>query len=126
MDNMACLNWEILPIYSLNELIRNLMPATGLKKVGMGAPKGWKSKTHFEKIKLGEYLATNYVNCHLVCNMISYKRDVLERQSLSERWSEVLQSVKECVKRLCNTLKTSFLNVKLQILCKSHHLQRIT
>ncbi len=38
--------------------------------------------------------------------MISYKRDVLERQSLSE------------VKM--------FLNVKLQRLCKSHHLQCIT
>ncbi len=38
--------------------------------------------------------------------MISYERDVLERQSLSE------------VKK--------FLNVKLQRLCKSHHLQCIT
>ncbi len=43
--------------------------------------------------------------------MISYKRDVLERQSLSEvRWAEALQSVKECVKRLWNTLKTTFLS----------------
>ncbi len=33
--------------------------------------------------------------------------------------------MKECVKRLWNTLKTTFLNVKLQRLCKSH-LQRIT
>ncbi len=39
---------------------------------------------HFEKIQLGEHLATNSVNWHQVCNMISYKRDVLERQSLSE------------------------------------------
>ncbi len=30
--------------YPLNELISNLMPATGLKKVGTGATKGWKSK----------------------------------------------------------------------------------
>ncbi len=36
-----------------------------------------------------------------------------------------LQSLKECVKRLCNTLKTTFLNVKLQMLCKSHDLQCI-
>ncbi len=53
--------------YPLNELIS--MPATGLKKVGTGATKGWKSKK---------------VNWRQVCNMISYKRDVSERQSLSE------------------------------------------
>ncbi len=34
--------------------------------------------------------------------------------------------MKECIKRLWNTLKTTFLNVKLQRLCKSHHLQCIT
>ncbi len=34
--------------------------------------------------------------------------------------------MKECVKRLWNTLKTTFFNVKLQRLCKSHHLQCIT
>ncbi len=34
--------------------------------------------------------------------------------------------MKEYVKRLWNTLKTTFLNVKLQRLCKSHHLQCIT
>jgi len=55
--------------------------------------------------------------------MIGYKRDVLERQSLSK---VKIQSVKECVKRLWNTLKTMFLNVKLQRRCKSHHLQCIT
>ncbi len=42
--------------------------------------------------------------------MISYKRDVLERQSLSEvKMAEALQSVKECVKRLWNNLKTIFI-----------------
>ncbi len=35
-----CLNWEILHFYPLNELILNLIPATGLKKVGTGATKG--------------------------------------------------------------------------------------
>ncbi len=40
-----CLNWEILHFYPLNELISNLIPATGLKKVGTGATKSWKSKT---------------------------------------------------------------------------------
>ncbi len=56
--------------------------------------------------------------------MISYKRDVLERQSLSE--VKMGKYVKECVKRLWNTLKTTFLNFKLQRLCKSHHSQCIT
>ncbi len=32
----------------------------------------------------------------------------------------------KCVKRLWNTLKTTFFNIKLQRLCKSHHLQCIT
>ncbi len=31
------LNWEILQFYAQNELISNLMPATGLKIVGTGA-----------------------------------------------------------------------------------------
>jgi len=56
--------------------------------------------------------------------MISYKRDVLERQNLSE--VKLGKPVKECVKRLWNTLKTMFLNIKLQRLSKSHHLQCIT
>ncbi len=34
--------------------------------------------------------------------------------------------MKECIKGLWNNLKTTFLNVKLQRLCKSHHLQCIT
>ncbi len=34
--------------------------------------------------------------------------------------------MKECVKRLWNTLKTTFHKVKLQRLCKSYHLQCIT
>ncbi len=36
-------NGYILHFYPLNELISNLMPATGLKKVDMGATKVWKS-----------------------------------------------------------------------------------
>ncbi len=35
------------------------MPATGLKKVGMGGNKELKEARHFEKIQLGEHLATN-------------------------------------------------------------------
>jgi len=56
--------------------------------------------------------------------MIRYKRDVLERQSLSE--VKMSGAAKECIKRLWNTLKTIFLNVKLQRLWKSNHLQCIT
>ncbi len=51
------LNWEMLHFYPLNELISNVMPATGLKKVGMGQ-QSTKNARHFEKIKLGEHLAT--------------------------------------------------------------------
>ncbi len=57
--------------------------------------------------------------------MISYTQDVLERQSLSEvkmgRGSPICERVR--VKRLW---KIMFLNVKLQKICQSHHLQCIT
>jgi len=42
---MKSLNSEFLYFYPLNELLSNLMPATGLKKVGTGATNGWKNKT---------------------------------------------------------------------------------
>ncbi len=45
-----CLNWDILLFYTLNELISNLMPATGLKKVGTGETKDWKSKTFWKDL----------------------------------------------------------------------------
>ncbi len=44
-EHNKCLNGEILHFYPLNELISNLMPTTGLKIIGKGATKGWKSKT---------------------------------------------------------------------------------
>ncbi len=59
--------------------------------------------------------------------MISYKRDVLERQSLSEinmgRGSTICERVR---KKIVEYFKTTFLNVKLQRLCKSYYLQCIT
>ncbi len=57
--------------------------------------------------------------------MISYKRDVLSRQSLRSKDEQRLSNLWKCVKRLWNTFKTTFLNIKLQRLCKSHHLQCI-
>ncbi len=39
-EHNKCLNGYILHFHPLNELISNLMPATGLKKVGTGATKG--------------------------------------------------------------------------------------
>ncbi len=48
----------MLHLYPLNELISNLMPATGLKKIGMGQQRAEKARD-FEKIKLGEHLETN-------------------------------------------------------------------
>ncbi len=52
------------------------------KKLARGQQRA--EKIYFEKIQLGEHLATNSINWHQVCNMISYKSDVLERQSLIE------------------------------------------
>ncbi len=46
-EHNKCLNREILHFYPLNEIISNLKPATGLKKVE-GATKGWKSKTFWK------------------------------------------------------------------------------
>ncbi len=59
--------------------------------------------------------------------MISYKRDVLERQSLSEvkigRGSPICERVHT---KIVEHFKTTFLNAILQRLCQSHHLQWIT
>ncbi len=59
--------------------------------------------------------------------MISYKRDVLERQNVSEvkmdRGSPICERV---CKKIVEYFKTPFLNVILQRLCKYHHLQCIT
>ncbi len=41
--------------YLLNELISNLIPATGLKKLARGQQRAEKAR----KIQLGEHLATN-------------------------------------------------------------------
>ncbi len=83
------------------------MPATGLKKVVTRGNKGMKK----QEILLWEHLATNQVNWHRVCNMISYKRDVLERQSLSEvkmgRGSPICE-------RLCKNIVEYFKNNVLQ------------
>ncbi len=50
------------------------------KKLAQGLQRAEKAR-QFEKIQLGEYLATNYVCWHQVYNMICYKRDVLESPS---------------------------------------------
>ncbi len=102
------------------------LAATGLKKVGTEQQRPEKAG-HFENIQLGEHLATNLVNWHQVCNMISYKREVLERQSLSEvkmgRGSPICGRVR---KKIVEYFKNNVRHVKLQRLCKSHHLQFIT
>ncbi len=55
------LNRYIWHFYPLNELISNVIPATGLKIDGMGEQnKQEKGEArNFEKIQLGEHLATN-------------------------------------------------------------------
>ncbi len=92
------------------------------KKLVRGQQRAEKGK-YFE-IQPGEYLATNKANWHQVCNMISYTRDILERQSLSEvkmgRGSPILERVR---KKIMEYFKM-FLNVKFQRLSKSHNLQQ--
>ncbi len=58
-----------------------MIPATGLRKVGTGEQRAEKTR-NVDKIQLGEHL--HLIRGHQVYNMITYKRDVLERQSLSE------------------------------------------
>ncbi len=99
------------------------MPATGPKKVGTGQQRAEKAR-NFEKIQLGEHLATNEVNWHQVCNMISYKRDVLERQSLSEvkmgRGSPICERVrKKIVEYFKNNVPQCQIAKALQIIIYS-------
>ncbi len=47
-----------LQFYQLNQIILKFMPATGLKKGGMGQQRAEKAR-HFENIQMGEDLATN-------------------------------------------------------------------
>ncbi len=63
------------------------MPATGLKKVGTEQQRPEKAG-HFENIQLGEHLATNLVNWHQVCNMISEAESLRSKdgQRLSNLW----------------------------------------
>ncbi len=75
----------MIHLYPLNELISNLMPATGLKKLARGEQRAEKAR-HFEKIQLGEHLATNYINWPQVYHMISYKA-----RYTPSRWPAVAQ-----------------------------------
>ncbi len=58
IEHNKCLNCDILHFYPLNELVSNLMPATGLKKLARGQQRAEKAR-HFEKMLLREHLATN-------------------------------------------------------------------
>ncbi len=70
----------------------------------------------FDKIQLGEHQATNSVNWYQVCNMISYKRDVLERQSLSEvkmgRGSPICERVRKKIVEYLKKQRSSMSNCK--------------
>ncbi len=73
-----------------------------------------------------EHLATNQVNWHQVCNMISYKRDVIERQSLSEvkvgRGSPICERVcKKIVEYFKNNLPQRQIAKALQISSSTVH-----
>ncbi len=81
IEHNKWLNLYILYFYPLNELISNCDACYRFKKkLARGQQRAKKSR-NIENIQLGEHLATIW---HQVFNMISFKRDVLERQSLSE------------------------------------------
>ncbi len=48
-EHNKCLNGEMLHFYPLNELISNLMPATGLKKSWHGGNEGLKKQDMFPR-----------------------------------------------------------------------------
>ncbi len=94
------------------------------KKLECGQQRAEKAR-HFEKIQLGEHLATNEVNWHQVCNM-SYKRDFLERQSLSEvkmgRGSPICERVcKKIVEYFKNNVPQRQIAKALQISSSTMH-----
>ncbi len=127
--SLCCYGYSQRDLHSLTMLISSFKWAhfkfwclQKSQKSCHGGNKGLTKQHIFEKIQFGEHLATK-VNWHQVSNMISCKRDVLEKLRRKD-WQRL--SVKESVKRLWNTLKTTLLNIKLQRLCKSHPLQCIT
>ncbi len=95
------------------------------KKLARGQQRAEKAR-NFEKIQLREHLATNKVNWHQVYNMISYKRDVLERQSLSEvkmgRGSPICERVrKKIVEYFKNNIPQCQISKTLQISSSTEH-----
>ncbi len=91
------------------------------KKLARGQQRAKKAK-HFEKIQLGEHLATNYVHWHQVTGLAKSGL-ILDKQSLSDVGSSICERVH---KILWNTFKITFHNVKLQRHGKYYHLQCIT
>ncbi len=95
------------------------------KKLARGQQRAEKAR-NLEKIQLGKHLATNLVNWHQACNMISYKRDVLERQSLSEikmgRCSPICERVrKKIVEYFKNNVPQCQIAKDLQISSSTVH-----
>ncbi len=96
-------------------------------KLARGQQRAEKAR-HFKEIQLGEHLAADYVNWHHVCNMISCKRDVLERQSLSEvkmgRGSPICERVhKMIMKYFKNNVRRCQIAKALQISsCTVHNI----
>ncbi len=76
-------------LYPLNELIKKKK-----KQLAQGHQRAKKAR-HFEKFQLGKHLETNEVNWHQVCNMISYKRDVLEMGRGSPICEKVCKNIVE-------------------------------
>ncbi len=62
------------------------------KKLARGQQRAEKAR-HFVKILHGEHQATNELNWYQVCNMISYKRDVREAESLISKDGQRLSNL---------------------------------
>ncbi len=74
---------------------------------------------------MGPYSITHAYNPIYKLYFLSFSRPVLV-WIVWKRGSPICERVHKKIYSLRNTLKTTFLNVKLQRLCKSHHLQCIT
>ncbi len=98
-EHNECLNGEYLHFYPLNELISNLMPATGLKKVGTGANKGSPICERVRK-KIVEYFKNN-VPQHQIAKALQISSSTVHITSSkdSENWRNLC--VRDKAEDLC-------------------------
>ncbi len=86
-----CLNWENVQLYAQNELISNVMPATGLKTFGMGACLLWCSisSSSENSLKTSGHRGYEFMGfCCLVWNLVPFLPDI-GFQLLKSLWSSL-------------------------------------